>query len=165
MSDFELDVDESGKTWITKHVILTRCHLGDILVHPDFPHDSATFAPNLLETNPDLPPHLFFIVHDALCRYRIWANGTPVTRRQADAVMRTLMKASNNPIVRTFATLYWIGVRLAGWWYWRKPPLEIPKMYSYMYGNSEEAWKLRAQTPIIVVNQLGRLDIMPSRIG
>ena len=162
--DWELDVTERGKTWITTRPILVVTRVGLVLVHPDFVHDSYSFAPNWVEHDLDLPPHLPAIVHDCLCRYQINALRGPVTRKQADDVLLDLMSASTNPFARHFAKLYWLGVRAGGWYYWRQGPKPITKPYGWMYGDKGKAFAHRVSLPVITVGPNKRLTLLPAQI-
>ena len=68
--------------------------------------------------------------HDLAYRRGIDPLGRPVTRRRADAQLWWCM-AKESPLGRAspVAWLYWMGVRLLGWWAWRPAaPLSIEEI-------------------------------------
>lgn len=132
MSLFELREDERGKTYVLKEtlrVLILEISHKTVLAYPGFEHDLDTFVINLPD---EVPP----TIHDFLYAHRIFEDGTPCSRKQADLYYYKLNQRSSNPGRRKRAIRTYIGVRLCGWIFWyRRKAIPIPENVKHLYGS------------------------------
>jgi len=120
---FELVESERGKTWIVKQAFTVIDEHGrKLTVRSSYEHDRYTLAPDLPDTIPSIS-HDF--LYDIFGAYRKWDNGDPVSRIQADRLIRHLMLMSHDPTTRNLAETYFKGVRHGGWLSWYKGSVRL----------------------------------------
>lgn len=114
-SRFEILPWERGVIYVVKHSFT--------VVHPrngrrktvqkGYRHDGATIAPD----GADLAP---FALHDNCYDTQVWDDGEPMSRADADYLMRWAMQTSGNSYTRMLADHYHKYVRRYGWISWWK---------------------------------------------
>jgi hypothetical protein len=99
----ELNTKEIGKKWIVSESFTVFLHNGKSVTIPKgYQHDRYTFAPNL---NAEIPA----IVHDYLCEFKRYDDGTICERDQADFHFYCLMRGYG--VDEKTSLLYYYGVR------------------------------------------------------
>jgi len=108
---------EAGKEYTVKESFTIEWRGKKLTITKGFKHDRYTVAPDL----PDRKPA---ISHDFAYIYQRWDDGTDITRFEADCMFRDLMRQSEDRTTRSFANLYFVGVRCCGWWGWSRNNLK-----------------------------------------
>ena len=124
-SNFEIIPKECGKTAIVTKTFTITYGGHTLTIHEGFVHDEYTFAPNLKDSIPA-------IIHDFAYAFKRWDDGTPIARSMADRMLRYYMHASKDAETHNCAGLYYICVRLGGWygWYFKKDINVDPRSFA-----------------------------------
>jgi hypothetical protein len=110
---FEILPWERGRRWKVTVAFTVLDRQGRRLTIPHgFEHDRYSIAP-------DLPDEIPAIAHDRAYEVQTWDGGERMLRPDADLLLYDLMRASWSRLTRTVAGVYYRGVWLGGWPFWR----------------------------------------------
>ena len=118
-SRWELLPKERGKTYKVKpsYTVVDPATGERVTVPEGYEFDGYTFAPDL----PDLiPASTHDYLYDPDGAGRKWDSGNPVTKAQADALLKHLMEISEDEVTCFAADAYAQGVKHGSWPAWLK---------------------------------------------